>query len=120
MTNALEITAHQIRDIINNPKPFLVFFKSEHCDYCKALEPVIGILNSRYGELMGFYLLDVNDEKAAADVFEDYIEGVPSVILFYKGNFAALKEPDDPDPYMWYRLGYLEDFIKMFLRSGYE
>ena len=120
MTTPLEITAHQIGDIIDGPKPFLVFFKSEFCDYCKALEPFLAVLYSRYHRELGIYTLDVDYENSAARVFDDYIQGVPSVILFYKGQFVPLKDPEHPDLFLWYRPSYIEDFIKTFLRSANE
>ena len=74
-------------------------------------------LEKTYGATLDFYTLDVNEEKAAADVFEEYVEGVPSVILFHKGNFVVVPEPENPDPFMWYRLNYLEDFINQFFKE---
>jgi len=117
MSQPLEMTPFTISDLAETGKPFLLFFTSQYCDYCKALGPAIAVLNSRYGKEVGIYLLDVDTHTEAADVFKDYIEGVPSVVLFYRKQFVALKDPEDPDPYMWYRLSYLEDFIKAFLKE---
>ena len=43
------------------------------------------------------------------------INGVPTVFLFYKEKYVVLDDPETPDPYMWYTLSYLDDFIKRFL-----
>jgi len=120
MNQPMEATGGLISDLAEAEKPFLVFFKSEYCDYCKALEPAIAVISSRYGETIGVYLLDVDVNEDAANAFKDYTDGVPSVVLFFGGNFAVLKDPEAPDPYMWYRLSYLEDFIKAFLEDIYE
>ena len=70
--------------------------------------------------MLGVYLLDVDKNEEAAAVFKEHANGVPSVILFFGGNFAVLKDPENPDPHMWYRLSYLEDFIKAFLEEVYD
>ncbi len=113
-------TSHQVLEIMESEKPFMVFFKSEFCDYCVMLNTVLNVLDSKYSDCLDFYTLDVNDEKAAADVFEDYVEGVPSVILFHAKQFVVVPEPDEPDPIMWYTLSYLENFINQFFRSDDE
>ena len=113
-------TSHQVLEIMESEKPFMVFFKSEFCDYCVMLNTVLDVLDSKYSDYLDFYTLDVNDEKAAADVFEDYVEGVPSVILFHAKQFVVVPEPDEPDPIMWYTLSYLEHFINQFFRSDAE
>lgn len=117
MTNsAATDNEYSIGKLISGSKPFLVFFKSDFCEYCKALEPAIAILKTRYGSQLGFYLLDVNEHQEAVSSMQDYINGVPSVLLFEGSDFASLKDPENPDPYMWYTLSYLDDFIKRFLR----
>ena len=120
MTQPLEMSPTVISDLTEGKKPFVLFFTSEYCDYCKALGPALAVLNSRYQEKVGIYLLDVDVHEDAANVFKDHVKGVPSVLLFYKGKFVSLKDPEDPDPFMWYRLSYLEDFIKTFLREVYD
>ena len=112
-----ETTSYKVLEIIEGERPFMVFFKSEFCDYCAALKTVLELLQKKYGATIDFYTLDVNEEKAAADVFEDYVEGVPSVILFHKGKFIVVPEPDEPDPIMWYRFSYLQNFINQFLQE---
>jgi len=112
MENVKSIAGCSIGELVATSKPFLVFFKSELCEYCKALEPAINILKKRYGDRLGFYLLDVNEQQEAVSAVKDYINGVPSVLLFEGDNFVSLKDPEYPDPYMWYTLSYVEDFIK--------
>tara|TARA_R110000744_G_C18896189_1_gene508622 strand:+ start:111 stop:461 length:351 start_codon:yes stop_codon:yes gene_type:complete len=104
-----------IGDIINDKKPFLLFLKNEMCSYCKALIPAVEVLKSRYGRELGFYFLDVNEQKEFVELFEKDINGVPTVFLFYKEKYVVLDDPETPDPYMWYTLSYLDDFIKRFL-----
>ena len=113
-------TSYKVMEIMETEKPFMVFFKSEFCDYCVMLNTVLGVLDKKYSPYLDFYTLDVNDEQSAADVFEDYVEGVPSVILFHNGQFVVVPEPEEPDPIMWYRLSYLEEFINQFFRSDDE
>jgi len=110
-----QTTAHKIMDLMDSEKPFVLFFKSQFCHYCQALEPAMEVLDKRYGDKIKLYTIDVNDEKAASDVFEDYFSGVPSVAIFCDDQFAFLDEPAEPDPFMWYTLDYLDNFIKKFL-----
>jgi thioredoxin-like negative regulator of GroEL len=115
-----ETTSYKVMEIIEGDRPFMVFFKSEFCEYCVMLSTVLNILNNKYSAYLDFYTLDVNDESAAADVFEEHVQGVPSVILFHAGKFVVVPEPEEPDPIMWYKLSYLENFINQFFRSENE
>ena len=99
-----------------NHRPFLIFFKSDFCSYCKFLEVAIEVISSKYRSDIDVFVLDVNDEKEMVEkTLKEHINGVPSVILFYQNRIIPIKEPDRPDPYMWYTLSYLESFINKFL-----
>ena len=67
--------------------------------------------------LFKLFCSEYNIKNFALDLFEDYVEGVPSVILFHKGKFIVVPEPDEPDPIMWYRFSYLQSFINQFLQE---
>jgi len=104
-----------------NHRPFLIFFKSDFCSYCKFLDVAIGVIGSKYKARLDVFVLDVNDEKEVVKkLFKKYTSGVPSVILFYQNRIIPIEEPEQPDPYMWYSLSYLESFINRFLGENNE
>ena len=80
-------TALEVIEGMENGKKIFVVFKSRQCHY----------------------------ESDDFDVFEENIDGVPSIALISEGKFSLLKEPKDPDERTWYSLGYLEEAIKKFI-----
>ena len=106
-TTALEV----IEDMEDGKKIFVVF-KSQQCHYCVAIEPALKYLSNKYSNLDMRY---VDTESDDFGVFEENIDGVPTIALISEGKFSLLKEPKDPDERTWYSLGYLEEAIKTFL-----
>ena len=106
-----------VEDALLSQRPFFVIFKSEGCMYCHALSVAIKTLQSKYAAHLDFYFLDVDEEDNILEIFDGQITGVPSIILVFDGEYVTLPEPSVPDPYMWYTLSHLEEFIKNFLRG---
>ena len=83
-TTALEV----IEDMEEGKKIFVVF-KSPYCHYCQALEPVLEYLQRTNKDLDMRYIDTQSDDFG---VFEDHIDGVPSIVLVSEGKFSILEE----------------------------
>ena len=71
-------------DLINSEKPVLVDFSADWCGPCKMMAPVIKELSSEIGDLARIIKVDVDRNPKAAAKYQ--IRGVPTFILFRKGN----------------------------------
>ncbi len=74
------------RDIINGEKPVLVDFFAEWCGPCKMMKPILQELHQSMGDKVRILKLDVDKNREMAEAFG--ISGVPTLILFKKGNIA--------------------------------
>ena len=103
-TTALEV----IEDMEKGKKIFVVF-KSPYCHYCQALEPVLEYVQDTNKDLDMRYIDTQSDDFG---VFEDHIDGVPSIVLVSEGKFSILEEPAEPHETTWYTTDYLAEAIK--------
>ena len=107
-------TARDLCKVIFYNQEGFALFKSANCYLCRALEPKIQRLIEKYKNI-NFYFVDVDDEDAQADMFRDYVDGVPSAILIKEGKFFPLKDPPNPDRESWFGYDYLDkEIIKFF------
>jgi len=84
----METTEKQesFRDVINGEKPVLVDFTAEWCGPCKMMKPILEDLHKTMGEAVRILKLDVDKNPVVANAFG--ISGVPTLILFKKGNIV--------------------------------
>jgi thioredoxin 1 len=74
----------KFQDIINSDKPVLVDFSAEWCGPCKMMAPILSQLKTMVGESTSILKVDVDKNPDVSKQFN--IQGVPTLILFKKGE----------------------------------
>ncbi len=69
---------------INSDKPTLVDFHAVWCGPCKMMEPILKSVHQKMGDKISFLKVDIDKNPKAAKAFG--IQGVPTLILFRKGE----------------------------------
>ncbi|GAB3819683.1 thioredoxin [Pontibacter rugosus] len=73
------------QEIISSPEtPVLVDFYADWCGPCKAMSPVVQQLASQFNGKLKVIKVDIDKNQAAASQYR--VQGVPTFILFNKGQ----------------------------------
>jgi thioredoxin 1 len=76
--------ANRFAEMINSETPTLVDFSAEWCGPCKIMKPILDDLKSKIGDNCRIIKVDVDKNPQAANDYQ--IQGVPTLILFQKGE----------------------------------
>lgn len=76
--------ASSFSDVINSDTPTLVDFYADWCGPCKMMNPVLKKLKNKMGDRINIIKVDTDKNTEAAARYN--VRGVPTLILFQKGN----------------------------------
>ncbi len=70
--------------VLSSESPVLVDFWAEWCMPCRAMDPILEHVESKYGERIVFAKLNVDENPSTASRYEVF--GIPTFILFQGGG----------------------------------
>ncbi len=80
---------HSFQELINGDTPVLVDFSAEWCGPCKMMAPILKDVKAEVNDTVKIIKIDVDKSPQAASVYQ--IQGVPTLILFQKGEILWRK-----------------------------
>src|SRR5690606_13233021 len=72
------------KDIINGDTPVLVDFFAEWCGPCKMMSSILKQVKAELKDQVKILRVDVDKNQAASQAYR--VQGVPTLIIFHKGN----------------------------------
>jgi thioredoxin 1 len=85
-------------ELINSEKPVLVDFSAEWCGPCKMMAPILKEVAVEIGDTASIIKVDVDRNQGAAMQYG--IQGVPTLILFKKGEIIWRQSGVVPGNYL--------------------
>lgn len=80
---------NSFQELINGDTPVLVDFSAEWCGPCKMMAPILKEVKAEVKEAVKVIKIDVDKSPQAASAYQ--IQGVPTLILFQKGQILWRK-----------------------------
>jgi thioredoxin 1 len=77
-------TMSTFSELLQSDRPVLVDFFAEWCGPCKLMAPILKEVKNAMGDDVMILKLDVDKNPHVADAFQ--IQGVPTLIIFFKGE----------------------------------
>jgi thioredoxin 1 len=84
MSTTTETSQPSFSELIEGDTPVLVDFYTDWCAPCKMMTPILKELKTEMGE--GVHIIKIDAEKNPAAAIKYQVRGVPTLILFHKGN----------------------------------
>jgi len=86
---AMEITANELKEKIENGEKLIVDFFAVWCSPCKMLKPIYEKVSSENTTDVQMYTMDVDDNRDLAVSLG--VRSVPTIKVFDKGNVVSTK-----------------------------
>jgi thioredoxin 1 len=80
----METKNKSFAEVIQSDKPVLVDFFAEWCGPCKMMPPILKEVKQALGDAVTIIKVDVDKNSAVASQYN--IQGVPTLIVFQKGQ----------------------------------